>query len=152
MSDWINLPLEDDMPNWFGFVYIIERTVEDPANPRKYYIGCKQLHSKTKRPPLKSTGLKRKRTIVKKSDYETYYGSSEELKKEVEKYGKENFKRTVLALTTCKWEHKYLELLYQIKYNVIADEAAWNGILNLRIGKCPKALKEKYLTTTIFTI
>ena len=136
---WKNLP--DNIDEWFGFVYLITRTNAKAGEPQ-YYVGCKQFHSKTKRPPLK--GNKRKRTVIKESDYETYYGSSEELKKSVEKHGKENFKREILHLTTCKWETKYLEAVEQINRKVLLDDEYWNGILNLRIGKCPTALKSKY--------
>ena len=59
----------------FGFIYLIINTINS-----KKYIGKKQLFSKTTKPPLK--GKKRKRIEYKKSDYEKYYGSSEELKKD----------------------------------------------------------------------
>ena len=73
-----------------------------------------------------------------------YLGSSLHLDRAINKYGKENFKREILHLTTCKWETKYLEAVEQINRKVLLDDEYWNGILNLRIGKCPKALKSKY--------
>lgn len=141
--DWENIP--ENTEDWFGFVYLIERTV-DTDNGKPYrYVGCKMFHSTKKLPPLKKSGLKRKRKVTQDSDWKDYYGSSEQLKKDVEKYGKESYKRTILHLTTCKWENKYVELLEQIKRNVIVDDSYFNGILNLRIGKIPKNLKEKYV-------
>lgn len=137
--DWENVP--ENIEDWFGFVYLISR-INALEGERKYYIGCKQFSSKTKRPPLK--GNKRKRTIYKESDWKDYYGSSEELKKEIEKHGKGNFKREILHLTTCKWENKFLEAKEQMARDVLIKDEYYNGILNLRIGKVPKALKAKY--------
>lgn len=141
MADWENIPSEEELENWYGFVYLITRLNALEGEP-KFYIGCKKLKSKRKLPPLK--GAKRKRTVVKKSDYETYYGSSNELLKDIEKYGKENFKREVLKMCTCQWQLKYEELWYQIKENVILKNNYYNGILNARIGKVPNKLVEEY--------
>ena len=69
MADWENIPSEEELENWYGFVYLITRLNALEGEP-KFYIGCKKLKSKRKLPPLK--GAKRKRTVVKKSDYETY--------------------------------------------------------------------------------
>jgi hypothetical protein len=138
-NEWENVP--ENIEEWFGFVYLITR-LNALLNEPKYYIGCKQFFSKTKRPPLK--GNKRKRTIFKESDWKDYYGSSEELKKDVAKHGKENYKREILVCTTCKWESKYLEAREQINRHVLIRDDYYNGILNLRIGKVPKALKAKY--------
>lgn len=133
--------MPEDVSSYFGFVYLIEQKNPPPNIPYRY-VGCKQFNKKIRRPPLK--GKKRKRIHVSSSDWETYYGSSEELKKAVEKYGEDSFSRTVLHLTTCKWETKFLEMVEQVKRNVLLDFTYYNGIVNLRIGKIPKSLKEKY--------
>jgi len=141
MSEWIGLPPENEICNWYGFVYKITN-LNAKENEKKYYIGCKKFFSKTKKPPLKNK--KRKRTIFKESDYKTYYGSSEELKKNVEKYGKDSFKREILKLFTCQWQLKYEELIWQIKENEIIDPSYFIGIINLRIGKIPQKLLFEY--------
>ncbi|HRO65865.1 MAG TPA: hypothetical protein PKU78_06585 [Candidatus Dojkabacteria bacterium] len=133
--------MPEDTDGYFGFVYLITRTNALPGE-RRFYIGCKQFQSKTKRPPLK--GYKRKRTIIKESNYKSYYGSSNELLSEIDLHGKQNFKREVLHLATCKWELKYLEMLEQVNRKVLFDDSYFNGIVNLRIGKCPKNLRQKY--------
>jgi len=138
---WENLPPEEELENWYGFVYKITR-LNALEGERKYYLGCKKLQSKRKLPPLK--GSKRKRTVIKKSDYETYYGSSNELLKDIEKYGKENFKREVLKMCTCQWQLKYEELWFQIQENAILKDTYYNAILNVRIGKVPTKLEEEY--------
>lgn len=138
MSKWIGLHDKLDELEHFGIIYRITNLI----NNRKY-IGKKQLWSKIKKPPLK--GNKRKRIITKPSDYEQYYGSSEELKKDILQYGKENFKREVLQYCSCKWELAYCELQWQLKENVLIRDDYYNGIVNLRIGKVPNGLKEKYV-------
>lgn len=136
---WKNVP-ENILEN-FGFVYLITDT-SAKAGEKKYYIGCKQLFSKTKRPPLK--GKKRKRTVIQESTWASYYGSSNELLEAIKRKGAEHFEREILHLASCKWELKYLEMVEQIKRNVLFDEEYYNGIINLRIGKCPKNLRPKY--------
>lgn len=134
-NDWENIP--EDISKWFGFVYRITCL----SNGKKY-IGKKQFWSNQKRPPLK--GQKRSRRITKESDWKKYYGSSNELKEDLQKYGKENFKREILELTTCKWESAYLELMWQLKENAILREDYYNGIINIRLNGPPKDLVEKY--------
>lgn len=134
-NDWENIP--EDISAWFGFVYRITCL----SNGKKY-IGKKQFWSNQKRPPLK--GQKRSRRVTKESDWKKYYGSSNELKEDLKKYGKENFKREILELTTCKWESAYLELMWQLKENAILREDYYNGIINIRLNGPPKDLVEKY--------
>lgn len=137
MSDWIGLPDNLNEDEHFGIIYKITSNITG-----KYYIGKKQLWSTTKRPPLK--GKTRKRKVTKPSDYQSYYGSSEEFKKEIEQYGKDNFTREVLAITSCKWDASYKELLWQIKLGVISSDEYYNGIINVRLPKMPLKLREQY--------
>jgi len=137
MSDWIGLPDNLNEDEHFGIIYKITSNITG-----KYYIGKKQLWSTIKRPPLK--GKTRKRKVTKPSDYQSYYGSSEEFKKEIEQHGKQNFIREVLAITSCKWEQAYLELMFQLSHGVINSDQAMNGIINVRLGVVPKHLQEKY--------
>lgn len=94
-----------------SFVYLIERLniEEDPDSPR-YYIGKKTFYNKSK--------YQGKRIIVE-SDWWDYYGSSEWLCEDVERYGKSNFKRTILHLCRTKGDSGYLEAKEQIERNVL---------------------------------
>lgn len=136
MQNWIGLP-EILTEEHHSFVYKITNLITG-----KKYIGKKQIWQTIKRPPLK--GQKKKRKITKESDYKDYYGSSEELKRDVITYGKENFQREILEICSCKWECAYLELEWQIKERVLFREDYYNGIINLRIGAVPAHLKAKY--------
>jgi hypothetical protein len=73
-----------------------------------------------------------------------YMGSGLMLQNAMKKHGKENFKRTILKLCTCKWQLKYEELKYQMDNRAIFRTDCYNSILNVRIGKVPKALKDSY--------
>jgi hypothetical protein len=118
----------------FGFIYQIENLVT-----KKKYIGKKQLQSKLRRKPLK--GKKRVRIDYKESDWKSYTGSSNELNADIEKYGKENFKFTILKMCNSKWEMAYYECKLQFEYDVLLRDDYYNGIINVRIGTPPKSFK-----------
>jgi|LakMenE18May11ns_1017448.scaffolds.fasta_scaffold9310266_2 hypothetical protein len=140
MSAWINLPDELDREKHFSIIYKITNLITNCK-----YIGKKQLWVKRTKPPLK--GKKRKRTEWVKSDYETYFGSSEQLKADILKYGKDNFKREILEIASCKWDAAYIELYFQLTEQVLMTDSYYNGIINVRLPKPPKnlVLSTKYL-------
>ena len=137
MAEWENIPNQDIIDNSFGFIYRIIHISSDMK-----YIGKKQFHSKTRKPPLK--GKKRKRIIIKESDWRNYYSSSEEFKYLWEKDGPDAFRREILCTTSCAWEHMWLEHKYQIDENVLFRDDYVNGIIHIRLGRPPKALIDKY--------
>ena len=84
----------------YGFVYEIEN-----LETGKKYIGKKFFWA------MKTRQVKKKKKRYKaESDWKDYYGSSEELKNDVEKYGLDSFKRTILHICKTKAECSYLEL------------------------------------------
>ena len=95
-------PDEDVLKEYVGFVYLITE-----LDTNKKYVGKKFFWSTRKLPPLK--GAKRKRTVVKQSDWQDYYGSSEHLKEAVEQKGVEAYHREILHLCKTKGECSYLE-------------------------------------------
>jgi len=111
-----------------GFVYCITNNL----NGRKY-IGQKVSKNKITRPPLK--GFKRKRVEYKESDWQDYYGSSEELKADISKYGKENFTREIIKLCGTKGELNYEELKEQVIRGVLESDEYYNGIIDCKIHK-----------------
>ena len=115
---------EIDLDKYVGFCYIIENL----KNGRKY-IGKKLLkHSKTRQ--VKG---KRKRTLVE-SDWRDYYGSNKKLLEDVEKFGKENFKRTILKWCSTKGETSYWELHFQMMNHVLLDENYYNEFVGVKIN------------------
>jgi hypothetical protein len=126
--NWINIP--DNIEDYLGFVYVVTNLQNN-----KKYIGKKVFWNKIRRKPLK--GKKRVRLDKKESDWKDYYGSSNKLLSDVEKYGKDNFKREIIILCKSKFELSYFELLEQIKNNVLLDDNYYNEIINIRL-KAPK--------------
>ena len=106
-----------------GFVYIIENL----ANGRSY-IGKKGFtFGKTRQVKKKK---KRYRT---ESDWRDYYGSSEELLRDVEHYGKGCFRRTILHLCRSKGEASYLESREQFVRDVLLREDYYNTWISCRV-------------------
>ncbi len=85
----------------------------------------KLFYSKRTLPLLKV--YKRKRVVVKESDWLTYYSSSKELKEQVKALGKENFKREVLILCKSKREMTYHETRLQFERDVLHKAEYLNG-------------------------
>ena len=137
-------PLTEELYNHYlnegfiGFVYIIENLKND-----KKYIGKKLWITKQKLPPLK--GKKRKRIRTVSTDWRNYYGSSEELLRDVEHYGKQAFRRTILHLCRSKGEASYLEAYEQFNRNVLLREDYYNTWISCRIRTSHlKHLRETY--------
>ena len=112
-----------------GFVY----EITDMSNGMKY-IGKKGFWSTTTRPPLK--GKKRKRKIVKESNWQDYYGSSEEVKTLVEEHGRERFRREILHLCDSKGELSYMELKEQVQREVLfKPDEYYNAFIGVKIHR-----------------
>jgi hypothetical protein len=69
------------------------------------------------------------------SDWQTYYGSSDTLKKDVLQYGLENFKREIIHLCKSKGECGYLEAKEQFTNNVLEGDDYYNTWIMVRVRK-----------------
>ena len=129
MSYWIYKGKQiDELPEGCeAFVYLIT----NKKNGKKY-IGKKLAKFKTTKPPLK--GKKRKRKGTKESDWREYWGSSNHLKADVEKYGEENFIREILHVCPSRGVASYLEAQEQFERKVLLTDDYYNGIINVRVG------------------
>lgn len=119
----------------FGFIYQI--TCIHPTDPSAFrtYIGKKQLSSNRKAKLTKRekslTENKRKRfkRVIKETDWLTYWGSSDELKLDIERLGKENFKREILCFVKSKMDLSFWEVHFQIKNDVLFRDSYNKNIL-----------------------
>ena len=125
-------PVESLPDDCVGFVYLIT----NKANNRMY-IGKKL--SKFSRTTYKmvtlKNGTKKKKKIKKKidSDWLDYYGSSDELNKDVESFGVDNFHREILFYCKSKAECSYIEAREQFSRRVLESNDYYNGQISVRV-------------------
>lgn len=123
----------DSLPeDCVGFVYLITNTVTG-----RKYIGKKLAKfSKTSYKTVKlKNGTKKKKKIKSKidSDWMDYYGSSEELNKDILTLGKENFTREILHYCKSKAHTSYLEAKEQFDRKVLESTDYYNGQISVRV-------------------
>ena len=115
-----------------GFVYLIV----NKANGRMY-IGKKlaKFSKTTYKTVTLKNGTKKKKKIKGKveSDWLDYYGSSNELNKDVESLGKENFTREILFFCKSKAECSYIEAREQFARKVLESDDYYNNNIMCRI-------------------
>jgi hypothetical protein len=111
---------------YIGFVYLITNT----TNNRKY-IGKKLAQFKRSRKPLKGRVNKRRYTV--ESDWQDYYGSSDELSADIELLGKDKFKREILFWCSSKSELSYIEAREQFAHRVLESKDWYNGHIRVRV-------------------
>ena len=109
-----------------GFVYLITNTTNG-----RMYIGKKLVQFKRSRPPLK--GRRNKRRYKVNSDWQEYYGSSDNLIIDIKRLGKDNFKREILFYCKSKAELSYIEAREQFARKVLESDDYYNGHIRVRI-------------------
>ena len=121
----------EEAPESYGFIYLITNL----ENGRKY-IGRKFF---TRAHTRQVKGKKKKSRV--ESDWRTYYGSSEELLKDIELYGKDSFKREIIRMCATLGETKYWEAKLQFQYSVLEEKLqdgtwAWyNGNIMMKFQR-----------------
>ena len=123
----------DSLPeDCVGFVYLITNTVSG-----RKYIGKKlaKFSKTTTRTVKLKNGTKKKKKIRSKidSNWQTYYGSSPELSKDVEALGADNFTREILYYCKSKAECSYVEAREQFTRKVLETTDYYNGHIQVRV-------------------
>lgn len=115
-----------------GFVYCITNTVNG-----RMYIGKKlaKFSKTTYRVVKLKNGTKKKKRIRSKidSDWQTYYGSNDELNTDVAKLGADKFHREILYYCKSKAECSYIEAREQFTRRVLESDEYYNGQISVRV-------------------
>jgi hypothetical protein len=115
-----------------GFVYLITNKLTG-----RKYIGKKLAKfSKTTYKVVKlKNGNKKKKKIRGKieSDWQTYYGSNDQLNRDIQELGSDNFTREILFYCKSKAECSYVEAREQFNHRVLESDDYYNGQIVCRI-------------------
>jgi hypothetical protein len=133
MSWYYQNELVETLPEeCIGFVYIITNSITG-----RKYIGKKLAKfSKTTYKTVKlKNGNKKKKKIRSKidSDWREYYGSNDQLNKDVEQLGTDKFHREILYYCTSKAECSYIEAREQFSRRVLESDDYYNGHIQVRV-------------------
>lgn len=125
-------PIEELPEDCVGFVYLITNLVSG-----RKYIGKKLAKfSKTSYKVVKlKNGTKKRKKIKSKidSDWLTYYGSNDQLNKDVEALGADKFAREILYICHSKAECSYIEAREQYTHKVLESNDYYNGQISVRV-------------------
>ena len=115
-----------------GFVYLITNTVSG-----RMYVGKKLSKFKTTRYKMhtQKNGKKVRKKIrgAVDSGWQDYYGSSEQLNKDIESLGRDRFLREILYYCRSKAELNYVEAREQFARKVLESELYYNGHIRVRV-------------------
>ena len=115
-----------------GFVYMITNNLTG-----RKYIGKKLAKfSKTTYKVVKlKNGTKKRKRIKSKidSDWQLYYGSNDQLNRDIAELGSDNFTREILFYCTSKAACSYIEAREQFNHRVLESDDYYNGQIVCRI-------------------
>jgi hypothetical protein len=127
-----NTPVETLPDSCAGFVYLISNNLTG-----RKYIGKKlaKFSKTTYRTVTQKNGIKKKKKIRSKidSDWQEYWSSSDELKKDIASFGQDNFTREILFYCKSKSECTYIEARTQFERKVLESDDYYNGQIVCRI-------------------
>ena len=131
---WIykNKPVEQLPEDCVGFVYIITNTISG-----RMYVGKKLARFKTTRYKIhtQKNGKKVRKKIrgAVASDWQEYYGSSDQLNRDVASLGRDQFHREILYYCRSKAECNYIEAREQFARKVLESDQYYNGHIRVRV-------------------
>jgi hypothetical protein len=127
-----NEPVEQLPEDCVGFVYLITNTVSG-----RMYVGKKLARFKTTRYKMhtQKNGKKVRKKIrgAVDSDWQNYYGSSDQLNCDVESLGRDQFRREILYFCKSKAELNYVEAREQFSRKVLESNQYYNGHIRVRV-------------------
>jgi hypothetical protein len=131
---WIyrNEPVIELPTDCAGFVYLITNTENG-----RMYVGKKLSRFKTTRYKMhtQKNGKKVRKKIrgAVASDWMDYYGSSDQLTRDIESLGRDRFRREILYYCKSKAELNYVEAREQFARKVLESDQYYNGHIRVRV-------------------
>jgi hypothetical protein len=131
---WIykNEPVDQLPADCVGFVYLITNAVSG-----RMYVGKKLARFKTTRYRMhtQKNGRRVRKKIrgVVDSDWQDYYGSSDQLNRDIAALGKDRFRREILHYCWSKAELNYVEAREQFSRRVLESDLYYNGHIRVRV-------------------
>ena len=127
-----NTQIQELPEDCVGFVYMITNKLTG-----RQYIGKKlSKFSKTSYKVVKlKNGTKKKKRIRSKidSDWQLYYGSNDQLNRDIAELGSDNFTREILFYCKSKAECSYVEAREQFNRRVLESDDYYNGQISVRV-------------------
>jgi hypothetical protein len=115
-----------------GFVYLITNN-----KTGRRYIGKKlaKFSKTTYRVVKLKNGNKKRKKIRSKinSDWQQYYGSNDQLNRDLVELGSDNFTREILFYCRSKAECSYIEAREQFNHKVLESDDWYNGHIQVRV-------------------
>jgi hypothetical protein len=121
ITPWQGIPKDFSPEGLEGFVYLIVNTLS-----LKKYIGKKFFWSKRRK---KVKGKKRRKLEVTESDWRYYESSSEALKADIRKFGKDKFTFEILSKHTTRGKTNYAETRELFRRDVLVSEDYYNDCI-----------------------
>ena len=134
MTNWIykDCPIDSLPDDCVGFVYEINNNLDG-----RKYIGKKlaKFAKTTYKTVTLKNGTKKKKKVRSQvdSDWKEYWGSCEELHKDIEKFGRNWFTRRILYICDSKAKCSYLEAKEQFTRGVLESTKYYNGQISIRV-------------------
>ncbi len=110
-----------------GFIYIITN-----LQSNRKYIGKKVFWNSKMLPKTKKR--KRRKKVIKESDWRVYFGSCKELLEEVKEIGADAYSREIIYICETKSEMSYIEAREQFEREVLLTDEYYNRIIQCRIN------------------
>lgn len=118
-----------------GFIYKITNNIDGRVYYGKKVLKFKKTTVKTLKRKNGDKYKKKIRTEVS-SDWDTYYGSSEELKSDVERHGSQNFTREIIRYCYTSSEMTYYEAKVQFETDcLLYPDRFYNAWIMVRVRR-----------------
>lgn len=117
-----------------AFVYVVTNLQDG-----RQYFGKKRLQFVSHK---RKKGRRNRIKVVKISDWESYWGSNDQLKADIQRLGEDQFRREILRFCRSLSESNYYELKYQMDNDVLLHpDKFYNSYVGGRISRKQLGIK-----------